>query len=189
MGLQRERGSTLLAIPHNGNASDGRMFETRQVRRTAHRRRIQRGSCRPTSRSTRSPRSRVRPRRIPTLSPTDEFANFEQWDYTLSADFERPTKRAGSFVRKALLDGLSQERAGQGNPFKYGFIGDSDTHNAAGNDEEFNYTGKFAFENDPKDRIMGLEGQPPQQLRQIQEFSTGGLAGVWAEAKHARSDF
>jgi len=90
-------------------------------------------------------------------------------------------QRAGSFVRKALLDGLSQEQAGQGNPFKYGFIGDSDTHNAAASNEENNYTGKFAFENDPNDRIKGLEGQPPAQRRQIQEFSSGGLAGVWAE--------
>jgi Protein of unknown function (DUF3604) len=37
----------------------------------------------------------------PDLSPTDEFAGFEQWDYTLSADFERPKHRKGSFARQA----------------------------------------------------------------------------------------
>ncbi len=99
----------------------------------------------------------------------------------MSADAERPTKRKGSFARQALLDGLSQEASGNGNPFKYGFIGDTDTHNAAGSNEEFNYTGKFAFENDPKDRMIGQKGQPPAQVEQIREFSSGGLAGVWAE--------
>ena len=45
---------------------------------------------------------------------------------------------------------------------------------------EFNYTGKFAFENDAKDRMNGQPGQPPAQIQQIREFSSGGLAGVWA---------
>ena len=45
----------------------------------------------------------------PQLSPNDEFANFELWNYTLSADAERPTHRKGSFARQALLDGLSQD--------------------------------------------------------------------------------
>jgi hypothetical protein len=180
MGLQRERGSTLLAIPHNGNASDGRMFELVKFDGQPI------DAAYNATRATNEPLYEITQIKgtsetHPALSPTDEFASFEQWDYTLSADFERPTQRAGSFVRKALLDGLSQEQAGQGNPFKYGFIGDTDTHNAAASNEENNYTGKFAFENDPNDRIKGLEGQNPAQLRQIQEFSSGGLAGVWAE--------
>jgi hypothetical protein len=180
MGQQRERGSTLLAIPHNGNASDGRMFE------------LVKFDGKPIDAAYNATRAANEPlyeitqikgtsETHPALSPTDEFAGFELWDYTLSADAERPTHREGSFARKALLDGLSQEQAGQGNPFKYGFIGDTDTHNAAASVEEFNYTGKFAIENDAKDRLNGLEGQPPAQVIQIREFSSGGLAGVWAE--------
>ena len=180
MDLQRKRGSTLLAIPHNGNASDGRMFElvkfdgkpidaAYNATRAANEPLYEISQIKGTSETH------------PALSPTDELSSFEQWDYTLSADFERPTRRAGSFARKALLDGLSQEQAGQGNPFKYGFIGDTDTHNAAASNEEFNYSGKFAFENDAKHRMQGLEGQPAGQIRQVQEFSSGGLAGVWAE--------
>jgi hypothetical protein len=179
MDDQRAHGSTLLAIPHNGNASDGRMFETVKF------------DGKPIDAAYNSTRAKNEPlyeitqikgtsETHPDLSPNDEFAGFEQWDYTLSADSERPTHRKGSFVRQALLDGLSQESAGNGNPFKYGIIGDSDTHNAAASHEEFNYTGKFAFENDPKGRLLGEKGQPPGQIRQIQEFSSGGLAGVWA---------
>jgi hypothetical protein len=180
MGEMRVNGSTLLAIPHNANASDGRMFE------------LVKFDGKPIDAQYNAARALNEPlyeitqikgtsETHPDLSPNDEFANFEQWDYTLSADAERPTKRQGSFARQALLDGMSQAAKGNGNPFKYGFIGDSDTHNAAASNEEFNYTGKFAFENDPKDRMMGLPGQPLAQLKQVQEFSSGGLAGVWAE--------
>jgi hypothetical protein len=75
---------------------------------------------------------------------------------------------------------MSQEGKGAGNPFKYGFIGDTDTHNAAASNEEYNFTGKFAFENNAKERLTGLHGSPAGQIQQIQEFSSGGLAGVWA---------
>ncbi len=127
----RANGSTLLAIPHNGNASDGRMFELVKFdgkpidaaynkTRAANEPLYEITQIKGTSETT------------PELSPNDEFANFELWDYTLSADAERPTHRQGSFARQALLDGLSQDASGNSNPFKYGFIGDSDTHNAAG---------------------------------------------------------
>jgi hypothetical protein len=180
MGDLRATGSTLLAIPHNGNASDGRMFE------------LVKFDGKPIDAAYNETRAENEPlyeitqikgtsETHPDLSPNDEFANFEQWDYTLSADAERPTQRKGSFARQALLDGLSQDASGNGNPFKYGFIGDTDTHNAAASNEEFNYTGKFAFENDPKHRLEGQKGQPPAQIQQLREFSSGGLAGVWAE--------
>jgi hypothetical protein len=184
----RGNGATLLAIPHNGNASDGRMFETVKFdgkpidaaynkTRAANEPLYEVSQIKGTSETH------------PALSPNDEFAGFEQWDYTLSADFERPKNRKGSFWRKALLDGLTQEAKGNGNPFKYGVIGDTDTHNAAGSHEEFNYTGKFAFENDPKHRLEGLEGQPAGQTKQVQEFSSAGLAGVWAEENTRESIF
>jgi hypothetical protein len=180
MGVQRDRGSTLFAIPHNGNASDGRMFE------------LVKFDGKPIDAAYNAARAKNEPlyeitqikgtsETWPALSPNDEFAGFEQWDYTLSADYQRPTKHRGSFVRQALLDGMAEEGAGRGNPFKYGFVGDTDTHNAAASHEEFNYTGKFAFENDPKDRMEGPKGAPAGQVAQIQAFSSGGITGVWAE--------
>jgi hypothetical protein len=175
----RAKGSTLFAIPHNGNASDGRMFETVKF------------DGKPIDAAYNKTRAANEPlyeitqikgtsETHPALSPTDEFAGFEQWDYTLSADYQRPTHRKGSFARQALLDGMTQAASGAGNPFKYGFIGDTDTHNAAATHEEFNYTGKFAFENNAKERLTGVPGAPAGQVQQIQEFSSGGLAGVWA---------
>lgn len=179
MDEQRTKGSTLFAIPHNANASDGRMFEMLKFdgkpldaaynkTRAANEPLYEISQIKGTSET------------YPSLSPNDEFAGFEQWDYTLSADSERPSHRRGSFIRPALLDGMSEAVKGLGNPFKYGLIGDSDSHNAAGSNEEFNYTGKFAFENSAKERLTGMLGQPPAQILQIREFSSGGLAGVWA---------
>jgi hypothetical protein len=124
----------------------------------------------------------------PDLSPNDEFAGFEQWDYTLSAEAERPTNRKGSFARQAYLDGLSLWKDGKGNPFQFGLIGDSDTHNSASTIEEDNYTGKFALENSPKHRLEGFGGSEAQ-TQQVREFSSGGVAGVWAEANTRESIF
>jgi hypothetical protein len=179
MDLQRGKGATLFAIPHNGNASDGRMFELTKF------------NGKPIDAAYTATRAKNEPlyeitqikgtsETHPDLSPTDEFAGFEQWDYTLSADYERPSRRKGSFVRQALLDGMAFEGAGAGNPFKYGFVGDTDTHNAAASHEEDNFTGKFAFENNPKERLTGIPGAPAGQILQINEFSSGGLTGVWA---------
>jgi hypothetical protein len=102
------------------------------------------------------------------------------WDYTLAATADRPTHHQGGYARQALLDGIQQESKGNGNPFKYGFIGDSDSHNSAASVEEDNYTGKFGMESSPEHRLNGtLPNEKNNQ--QIREFSSGGLAGVWAE--------
>jgi hypothetical protein len=179
MEAARAGGATLLAIPHNANASDGMMFSLRSF------------DGKPLTADYVAARNRNEPlyeitqikgtsETHPTLSPNDEFAGFELWDYTLSAEGEVPKYRAGGYARQALLDGLSLENTGIGNPFRYGFIGDTDTHNAAASHEEYNYTGKFAFENDPKHRLSGVPGMREEQVQQVQKFSSGGLAGVWA---------
>lgn len=180
MDKARDSGATLLAIPHNGNASDGLMFSLSTY------------TGKPLTPDYVTTRNRNEPlyeitqikgtsETHPTLSPNDEFAGFELWDYTLSADALVPDHKAGGYARQALLDGLSLQEKMGGNPFRYGFIGDSDTHNAAAANEEYNYTGKFAFENDPRHRLLGMEGQPEHQVKQVREFSSGGLAGVWAQ--------
>ncbi len=94
MGDQRAKGSKLFAIPHNGNASDGRMFE------------LVRFDGKPIDAAYNKTRAENEPlyeitqikgtsETDPSLSPTDEFAGFELWDYTLSADFQRPDPSQG----------------------------------------------------------------------------------------------
>ena len=176
----RENGATLLAIPHNGNASDGLMFSLND------------SDGNPISKAYSDTRSRNEPlyeisqikgtsEVHPDLSPNDEFSNFEIWDYTLAATAERNIHRKGSYLRQALLDGIRIESEGNGNPFKYGIIGDSDSHNSAATVEEDNYTGKFGMENDANHRLNGVPGFPDANNLQLREFSSGGLAGIWAE--------
>jgi hypothetical protein len=134
MDVQRQKGASVFAIPHNGNVSDGRMFETVKF------------NGKPIDAAYSKTRARNEPlyeitqqkgtsETHPDLSPTDEFAGFGQWDYMASMEVQRPTHRKGSFLRQALLDGMASENAGTGNPFKYGIMGDSDTHNAAASHE------------------------------------------------------
>ncbi|NMM48276.1 DUF3604 domain-containing protein [Marinigracilibium pacificum] len=184
----RANGATLLAIPHNANASDGLMFSLRD------------SEGNPLSMAYSEMRMKNEPlyeisqikgtsEVHPDLSPNDEFAGFELWDYTLAATAERPTNRKGSYFRQALLDGIEIEKNGNGNPFKYGVIGDSDGHNSAASVEEDNYTGKFATENSPAHRINGPEGFSEKNKQQLREFSSGGLAGVWAESNTREAIF
>lgn len=178
----RDRGVRLLAIPHNGNASDGLMFPEERSYGGSQ---LDRAYA--TARMRNEPVYEITQIKgtsetHPELSPNDEFASFELWDYTLSADAKRPEHHLGGYVREALIRGLALELAGKGNPFKYGFIGDSDTHNSASTPEEDNYTGKFAFENNAEHRLLGPPGFKEPNKRQVQEFSSGGLAGVWARA-------
>ncbi|WP_082316528.1 DUF3604 domain-containing protein [Mangrovimonas sp. ST2L15] len=184
----RTKGATLLAVPHNGNASDGMMFELVDSEDNAITKAYSETRMRnePLYEITQiKGTSEVHP----DLSPNDEFANFELWDYTLSAITERPKNRKGSYLREAYKDGLKLDSEGAGNPFKYGIIGDSDTHNSASSIEEDNYTGKFGMENNPEHRLEGIPGNKEASNQQIREFSSGGLAGVWAESNTRESIF
>lgn len=180
MEESRARGATLLAIPHNGNASDGLMFSLTDSYGKAI------SKAYSEARSKNEPLYEISQIKgtsevHPDISPNDEFAGFELWDYTLAATAERPTHRKGSYLRQALLDGIQLESEGKGNPFHYGIIGDSDGHNSASTIEEDNYTGKFGMENNPAHRLNGVPGFPEANKQQIREFSSGGLAGIWAE--------
>lgn len=189
MDLQRESGAQLLAVPHNGNASDGMMFpigtsyggsdvdsayaETRMRNEPLYELTQIKGTS----------------ETMPQLSPNDEFANFELWDYTLASTATPPEHKVGGYMREALIRGLALQAEGKGNPFKYGFIGDSDTHNAAAAIEEDNYTGKFGFENEPKHRLEGPPGVSEAAAQQVRQFSSGGVAAVWAESNTREAIF
>ncbi len=180
MDKQRAAGNDLLAVPHNGNASDGIMFPIEAsfggskldadyaAARMRNEPLYELTQIKGTSETH------------PALYPNDEFGSFELWDYTLAATATPPEHKRGGYAREALIRGLKLESDGNGNPFKYGFIGDSDTHNGASSIEEDNYTGKFGFESEAKHRLEGPPGVNAAAARQVRQFSSGGVAGVWA---------
>jgi len=199
MDRWRSNGIESLAIPHNSNGSDGLMFDSRRL------------NGKPIDSEYTSLRMRNEPlveitqikgtsETHPALSPNDEWANFEIMEKYIGTD-KPVTKFAGSYVRKALLDGILQREKDGFNPFKFGFIGSSDTHNATpGSVEETNYFSKVGLIDG---QASGRGSVPPGGAKSWNEVSkadvdkksryrswgASGLVGVWAEQNTRDSIF
>ena len=109
MDGQRKEGNELLAISHNANLSDGRMYPTEIDI-----------SGRPIDRAYAEDRMRNEPlieikqtkgqsETHPALSPNDEFADYQIWSTMLGDPTGRLTHIVGSYARQALKDGLALE--------------------------------------------------------------------------------
>ncbi len=83
------------------------------------------------------------------------------------------------FARGALRNGLSELARTGANPWRFGFIGSTDTHiAAAGGVEEAPYPGHAGtVEDEPAERLA----LPPGALTYGRTGSAGGLAVIWAE--------
>lgn len=184
MDNQRDIGNESLAIPHNSNGSNGAMFQLRTVAKE------------PLSAEYADQRTRNEPLveitqvkgtsdTHPLLSPQDDWADFEIYPYRIGTAL--PSEPRGSYVREALLNGLVLEDTEGFNPFDFGFIGSSDTHNAGGTPEESNYHSKAGMrDNTPVKRGSVPMDKPDEDGNvyspsQSRYFSASGLAGVWAE--------
>ena len=182
---QRKLGLDVIAVPHNGNISNGLMFSSKDM------------SGKPVTQDYAERRMANEPLAEivqakgqtdtnPTLSPTDEFANFEMWVYLL--DGKTKAKLAsGSYLRQAYGVGQElQEKIGA-NPFKYGIEAGTDFHSGITSTEPSNYPGSHGNQdNDPKTVITATSsvvGEPPTTI------SSGGLTGVWAEENTRESIF
>ena len=129
MDQQRARGIESLAIPHNSNGSDGWMFQLTDregnaidqayaERRMRNEPLVEVTQVKGTSDTH------------PLLSPNDEWADFGIIKGTIGNDSR--SRPQGSYVRDAYLNGLAMEEEQGFNPFRFGLVGSSDTHNAAG---------------------------------------------------------
>ena len=195
MDQQRAQGIEALAIPHNSNGSDGRMFQRTQF------------DGRPMDLSYAELRMRNEPlaeitqvkgtsETHPSLSPNDEWSAFEIMDsYIGSAT--KVTKFSGSYVRDALKAGLELEQSAGFNPYRFGFVGSSDTHNAAGPFEESRYFSKVGvLDSTPQQRGSAPPPnqtwenyEPTANAARYQMWGASGLTGVWAEENTRESVF
>ena len=207
MDQWRAAGIESIAIPHNMNGSDGRMFEYEYFEGGA----IDESYVR--QRSLNEPIAEVTQIKgtsdtHPALSPNDEWADFEIMAFKVSP-WTEPSKPEGSYVRDALRRGLALEAGGAGNPYKLGLIGSSDTHIAAGLFEESDtlaWSGLLAADPwvrgsiplDAADRQANLS--PDVQtvddgsgraylIVPGMRYGVSGLAGVWAEENSRASLF
>ena len=183
---EKKTGGRMLAIPHNGNLSNGLMFDD-----------VTLTNKKPLDRDYAERRMRWEPlvevtqmkgdgETHPRLSPTDEFANFERWDKaTLGPEPKTPDMLPREMAREALKRGLAYESKLGANPFKFGMIGSTDSHTSLATTEANNFFGKVVLlepSADPirfEEVIAGREGQKGHQ-QFARETSASGLAAVWA---------
>jgi opacity protein-like surface antigen len=181
---EKKTGGKLLAIPHNGNLSNGRMFALVDFEGT------------PLSKDYAQRRARWEPLQEmmqtkgasethPTLSPNDEFADYgiAGWEYgnlTLEGEPETPEMRPYMYLRGGLLNGLALEQKLGTNPFQFGFIGGTDVHNSLTAIDEDNFFGKHVNQEPHPERWKHVSKQGFGKTRYTWQYTAAGYAGVWA---------
>ena len=186
MDGQRKAGHELLAISHNANLSDGIMFPIDVDMRGRPIDAAWAASRDRNERLFEIKQIKGQSETHPILSPNDEFANYEIFAFLLGDPAGRVAKIPGSYVRQALKDGLTFQDVKGFNPYKTGFVGGSDSHNAGVPYRQNNFFGGHAL-NDatPEQRMSGhiFTGLD------VRLENPAGLTGVWAEQNTRASIF
>lgn len=177
-------GGSVLAIAHNGNLSNGIMFPM-----------IESFTGKPVDKEYVEERARWE--RLyeatqtkgdgethPRLSPNDEFADFETWDFgNLDASVaKKPEMIEFEYARSALRNGLKLEAELGTNPYKFGMIGSSDAHTGLAAMEEDNFFGKTTPQEPSPERLTATFVSNPQTNIKVMDWqvSASGYAAVWA---------
>lgn len=180
MDTQRKAGNELLAISHNANLSDGWMYP------------IEVDSLgRPIDAAWAE--SRMRNERLiemkqikgqsethPLLSPNDEFANYEIISFLIGLPEEsgRIPHIVGSYARQALKDGLTMQDTRGYNPYKFGVVGGSDSHNTGAPYRQDSFYGGHGINDGTIETRMSGHLFTGMDVRYE---SPSGLSAIWAE--------
>ena len=180
---EKETDGQILAIPHNGNLSNGEMFNDQMI-----------------PESERGAYAKIRMRweplyevtqikgdgeAYPLLSPDDEFADFETWNswsgvaVIASWDAQERERKKSSYARSALKMGLQTEMKLGVNPFKFGMIGSTDSHTSLASAEENNFWGKWS--NNEPHATRQLEPLVDAWTVPGWQVAASGYTGIWAE--------
>jgi hypothetical protein len=178
-------GGRVLAIPHNGNLSNGRMFplvDSFSGKPLDHEYATERARWERLAEVT---QTKGTGEAHPFLSPTDEFAGFELWDKANLTMTEAKSKDMLEFeyARPALKNGLKLERGLGVNPYKFGMVGSSDAHTGLAAMEENNFMGKTVSGEPSPERMKSVFFQEPKTGLKIMdwEVAASGYAAVWAK--------
>lgn len=182
---EKKTGGKLLAIPHNGNLSNGLMFDdiTYTGAPLTADYAMRRQKWEPIYEVT---QMKGDGEAHPMFSPNDEFADFETWDKgSFGPQPKSKDMLPKEYAREALKRGLTYESKLGENPFKFGLIGSTDSHTALSTAEENNYFGKVTLLEPTADPIRFDEvvaGRPaPEENKQYaRQIAAAGLAAVWA---------
>ncbi|MEM7360088.1 MAG: DUF3604 domain-containing protein [Pseudomonadota bacterium] len=182
-----QSGARFVAIPHNSNISKGYMFAETTLRgqpiTSAYAR--QRMLWEPVVEMT---QIKGDSETHPGLSPDDEFADFETYEYYIQQTAEDYELRKGDYARSGLMRGLEIAQEIGDNPYQFGMIGSTDSHTGLASAEEYNFWGKMAKDSTPETKRLGM-------IRDGKTSADGwdraaqGLAAVWAEENTRDSIF
>ena len=202
--IDTDTGCDVMAIPHNSNISNGRMFavdypglysKQAQAERAALRQSIEplveimqhKGD------------SECRNGLQGVLGAVDELCGFEKFEdqaFRQTVGEEEPVGECyqgpladwvphlgpnclnrNSYVRYALIEGLREERRIGVNPYKFGLMASTDTHNGmAGGVQEANFSGHLGNGDSTPDQRV----QFASSIAGNASNNPGGLIGVWA---------
>ena len=183
-GYEKKTGGQVLGIPHNGNLSNGLMFDVETYT-----------TKKPIDKAYAEIRSRYEPlyevtqmkgdaESHPLLSPDDEFADFENLDAgNISGKVAKtPDMLPKEYGRSALKEGLRQEQKLGVNPFKFGMIGSTDAHGGIPSSREENNFSKAHIAEPSADRAKHflIKGAKPELSIMVKDLGASGLAAVWA---------
>ena len=180
---EKKTGGRVLAIPHNPNLSNGLAF----TRETFDRKPMDRAYAaarighEPIMEAT---QIKGTSETHPSLSPNDEFANFEIWDFGNLNNPSVPKKRdmlQYEYARSALKIGLEMEGKLGVNPYKFGMVGGNDGRLGVWTPREDNNFNDFRPSEPYPDRwkyelIKKADGSPVS----VWMDAASGLTGVWS---------
>ena len=196
---EKKTGGQVLAIPHNGNLSNGLMYtaetyDGKPMDRLYAEARI---NHEPLMEVT---QIKGRGESHPFLSPTDEFAKFELWDAGNAGQPTAPKENRMlqyEYARGALKTGLELEAKLGANPYKFGMVGASDAHIGVVDSRQDNFFGQFIFDapsptrwqvpffkfKDGKPSSIGLDGSTCGSGRRLgaREYPRGDLGRAEAQ--------
>jgi hypothetical protein len=176
-------GGKVLAIPHNSNLSNGRMFAFVD---------FEGGAIDADYAAT---RARWEPlvevtqikgdsESHPFLSPNDEFAGFGDAGWELGnltlQEVKTESMLGGDYVREALKRGLEIAADTGINPYKLGMIGSTDAHTGLATADENNFFGKFTVDEPSAERSSAVINSTDERNRIGWHYLAGGYAAVWA---------
>ena len=181
--FEEATGTDVLAIPHNGNLSNGRMFT------------VETFAGNPLTRANAAMRIRYEPlveatqikgdsEAHPFLSPNDEFADFDTWDRSNldGTELKKQEMLRWEYSREALKTGLMLEDSLGVNPYKFGMVGGSDSHTGLSTAGEDNFFGKHSGVEPGPHRWEHVVIQAPDPDLTVYGWqqAAAGRTGVWA---------
>jgi hypothetical protein len=181
---EKKTGGNVLALAHNGNLSNGEMFPVVEAFGKA----IDPEYCQQRAKWEvlyETTQMKGDGESHPFLSPSDEFADYETWDFgNLDGSVKKKKEMLEfEYTRSALKNGLKLEAKFGTNPYKFGIVGSTDAHTGLSSMEEDNFFGKTTAGEPSPHRLGAVFMDNPKSGVKIMDWqvTSSGYAVVWAE--------